>query len=572
MSRLQRAMARVKHADLPWTGIWLSLAYAALAGLFLASGLDLEAWDDSYFFKRIGLNILEHGSVAWNVEDGPVYGNTSQGFQIVALLPLLIHPGYYISIVKILLALCCVGLFAALLHAARALTSDTRDRALAQGLAFLTAASPFPLLLIHSGMETCLALLVLAINLVVIHRSDRMRHGTSAVVITTMAVYLVRPDAALISFMVLGVHLWLRDRRLPWKPVLACVVALLALLGLFHLYFGTALPLPFYLKSRALTVYDDPFVALDLDAKRRNIASYLVMVAPLLYVSAHGRSTWILALVLSFCSFNAYHYVSTVEIMSAYSRFYLPSSVPLALAAIAAAPRFRERSRLLVSLVFCGLYLALVVYLYRHKVIHHDRSDFLSRTPQALYLSFAAGAAVLLLGARIHARIAAVAVAIPLLAGAWRALPAPALALQPDTVLLHRYIDRYTTARGIHAVKQCLPEPLHLYHSEIGVFGVMFQRSTITDLAGLMDAEIARHGLDFDARCQADRPEVLYLPHRNYKRLRQQIEGGTCIRDYVRAVGDSSSPLYVRKDLAPDFIDCARAMGDRWVNARPLPR
>jgi hypothetical protein len=572
MSKLSRAISRLGQANLPWTVIWLSLAYAVLVALFFASGLDLEGWDDSYFFKRIGMNILEHGSVAWNVEDGPVYGNTSQGFQLVALLPLLIDPSYYISLVKILLALCSIGLFATLLHAARVFSSDPRDRTLAQGLAFLAASAPYPLLLIHSGMETCVALLVLAINLLVIHQSDRSRRGTAAVVITTLAVYLVRPDAVLISLMALGVHFWLRDRKLPWKPVLACVVALLVLLGLFELYFGSPLPLPFYLKSRALTVYDGTFVDRDLALKQRNIVSYLILAAPLLYVVAHGRSAWILALVLSFVSFNAYHYFSTVEIMSAYSRFYLPSWVPLALGAVAAAPRFRERSRLLVSLVFCGLYVALLLLAYRHKLIHHPRNDFLSRVPEALHYWFVVGAAVLLVGARLHARVAAVAVAIPLLIGAWRGLPMPELAFRPDLALLEHHIDRYTTVRGIHAVKQCIPEPFHLYHSEIGIPAILFQDSTVTDMAGLMDEEIARNGMDFDARCLEDRPEVLFLPHRNYKILRNDIQQGKCIRDYVRVVSDSSSPLYIRKDLAPGFLECARAMGDRWVNAPPKPR
>lgn len=559
-----------------WIGVWLAAAYLAVVALFLASGLDMEGWDDSYFFKRIGLNILEHGAAAWNVEDGPVYGNTSQGFQLLSLIPLLIDPDHYISLVKILLAAAMVALLALLPRAARPpapeapapSTSTAQDRVLAWGLAFLAASAPYLLLLIHSGMETCAALVVLAANLLAVHRNRGTRRDIAAVVATTVLVYLIRPDAVLISLLSITAHGWLRDRRLPWRTLVCCGLALLAVLGAFYLYFGTPFPLAFYLKSRALTVYTDQFVDMDLHLKRRNVAGLLVMAAPFLYVAAHGRSAWTWTMVLSFVAFSAYHYFSTVEVMGYYARFYVPALVPVALAAIDAAPRFRARSRLLVSLAFSGLLLAAVLYLYRHRLVYDEKDQLITRVDDVLYLGYVAAAAILLAGARVHAQLAAILVAIPIVAGAARGLPMPEIRLRADEALLAKHIDRFTTVRGIHAVRACVPEPFHMYHTEIGVPGVVFQRSTVTDMAGLMDTEIARHGMDFEARCLADRPEVLYLPHRNYETLRDQIARSTCIREYRRVVGNSSSPLYIRKDLARDFLTCAREVGDRWIDAR----
>ena len=40
---------------------------------------------------------------------------------------------------------------------------------------------------------------------------------------------------------------------------------------------------------------------------------------------------------------------------------------------------------------------------------------------------------------------------------------------------------RLNAMRGATDVKACLPEPLHIYHSEIGVTGLMFLDSHITD-------------------------------------------------------------------------------------------
>jgi hypothetical protein len=559
-----------------WLGAGLALAYVAVVAIYLASGLRVEAWDDAYFFKRIGLNLLEHGSLAWNVEDGPVYGNTSQGFQLVALLPLLIDASHYVVIIKLVSALSMVLLLALYMRAALKLAGSPpgspSDVALAWGLGFLGASAPFLLLLMHSGMETSVALAMLGGNLLAIRHGASTgagtRQGTVAVVATTALVYLTRPDAVLISLVSITAYYWMRDRRPPWRILFYCGVTLLALLGVLWLYFGTPLPLAFYLKSQALTVYTDRFVELSLGLKRRNLAGLFVMAAPLVYVIAHGRSAWAWALALSFAAFNGYHYLSTVEVMGYFARFYMVSMVPLTLAAIDAAPRFRERSRVVVSLVFCALYVAAVLYLYRQRILFDEKDQLITRVTDEVYLGYAIAAASLLIGARIHAGAAAALAAAAMLAGGLRGLPLPALELPADEVLQARHIERVTTFRGIDAVRACIPEPLQLYHSEIGIPGILFQRSTITDMAGLMDEDIALQGMDFDARCMADRPEVLYLPHRVYETLRERIAGSECIKDYRLVVRDSSSPLYIRKDLAPDFLACARKLGNRWVGAR----
>ena len=60
---------------------------------------------------------------------------------------------------------------------------------------------------------------------------------------------------------------------------------------------------------------------------------------------------------------------------------------------------------------------------------------------------------------------------------------------------------------------------------------------------------------DPDALCLAQKPELLFLPHRNYARLNQLLTEGRCIEGYTRVVEKSSSPLYVRRDLLEQY-DC----------------
>ncbi|HKE14259.1 MAG TPA: hypothetical protein VKB80_05330 [Kofleriaceae bacterium] len=497
-----------------------------------------------------------------------MYGNTSQSFQLVALIPLLIDADHYIAIVKVLSALSLVGLFALYARAARTLVAEgSREGwALALGVALLAASAPYVLLLVHSGMETCLAFVVIAINLLAIHRGAESRRDAAAVVATTVLVYLTRPDAVAISLVSMALCYWGRERRVPWRILLACGLALVAVLGLCQLYFGTPLPLAFHLKSRALTIYTADFVRIDHAVKVRNLFGLLVMAAPLLYVAAHGRSAWTAALVASFALFTGYHYFSTIEVMGSYARFYLPGLVPLALAAIEAAPRLRERSRPLVTILFCALYAAGVAYLHHHRIIYDGKDQLISRVAGDLYIGYALAATILLAGARLHAGAVAALAGVPILVTAVTGLRAPAPRLYSDRELLARHIERPTTLRGIRAVEACIPQPFHLYHTEIGVPGVLFPDSTVTDMAGLMDQQIALHGMDFDARCARDRPEVIFLPHRNYHSLRDQIAHGTCIHDYQRVVRDSSSPLYIRKDLIPTFLPCAHRLGDRWID------
>jgi hypothetical protein len=544
----------------------LLLAFAALVGLHLASGLGVEPWDDAFFFKRVGVNLLEHGSAAWNLADGPVYGNTSQGFQLLALLPLALAPDFYMSGVLVLSALALVATLALYLRAAQ----RADDVALAQAVALAGASAPFALVLVHSGMETSVALAALALALVVIP-SGR----TLPIVATTVLVYLMRPDAVLLPLVALTVDGVWRTRRLPWRPLLGSALALGLVLLACDLYFGTPLPLPFYLKSSALTAYDAAFVQMNLLPKHRNLAGFLLMAAPLVFVIAHGRGRWAWSLTAAAFTLVAYHYFFTLEVMGYYARFYVPALVPLTLAAIDAAPGLRTRARAPVTLAFLVLYLVAIVLLYRARLVYDAKDPLHARLRLELYLGYALAFAVVLTSIHVRRlRPAALLVAVPLvlLVAAWRGLAHPPLVFESDTLLVEKAIDRFTTARGIRAVRACLPEPLTLYHSEIGIPGLLFPRSRVVDLAGLMDRELARGGVDLGARCQRDRPEVFFLPHRNYKRQRELILASTCLRDYRLVVEKSSSPLYIRNDLVDDFVACARRMGDPWVGVPAASR
>lgn len=123
-----------------------------------------------------------------------------------------------------------------------------------------------------------------------------------------------------------------------------------------------------------------------------------------------------------------------------------------------------------------------------------------------------------------------------------------------------------TSFRGIFDVKRCLPELSTMYHSEVGVPGLLFPDARLVDLAGLQSESLFREPSTFDAACAADRPEALFLPHQNYASLNERIQTSKCLENYLRVVERSSSPLYVRADLAPRFLACAES---EFVTPRP---
>ena len=68
-----------------------------------------------------------------------------------------------------------------------------------------------------------------------------------------------------------------------------------------------------------------------------------------------------------------------------------------------------------------------------------------------------------------------------------------------------------------------------------------------------MSPELARGEITVGEVCERERPDAIFLPHRNYVRLNDQLKGSGCLDDYVKVVKRSSSPLHVRKDLLETY-------------------
>ena len=528
----------------PWVAL---IGLVVVVGYVVLRELSSPGYDDSYFFKRFALHAVEHGVYAWNLDDGPVHGSTSQLFQLWTTAVVLFTKTHFVATVRVLDGLLLVGAGAVMLHRARR----------APGLVVLAVGNTLVLSGIQSNMETCLALLTLAGALVL---ALRPRPHEATVVALTVLVYLARPDAAAI----VGVFVVVRQgltRRVPWRYGVGVLLAMAAVWAGLRAYYGTALPLSFHMKTMALHSYGPHMSATRWSEKVPSLWALGLVSAPLWWTLVRAR-VWrrrdeALALSVAALVFIGYHALSTHEIMGYRARFYVPALVPLALAAARVWTPVSRRA----SLAFVGSWVAVMVVAVWLGWAPGGSGSSLTAIPWPAYAGIVAGWLCL-----VHwpAGGASTCVCVGLGTVLW--LPPTATEVRSDPAVMHAHAARVTTSRGVFDVARCLPPGSTVYHSEMGIPGLALYRMRVVDLVGLLSRDVALRGPRFQERCAAERPEAIFLPHRNYRALNDRIRASACFQDYVRVVDHSSSPLHVRADLAPAFLACG-VESRRWRQA-----
>jgi len=538
-----------------------SAGYLAVALAFAAAYANREPYDDAHFFKRVALNALDHGTLAWNVDEGPVYGSTSQTFQLLAVLVSAVTREHYMLATRALTLLLLLVSFVVMQRLTAA-----KDQAASVIFAFCSTTLLFPML---SGMETGLAILAVSGALWLLYAEhEREPHWALAPLFVPL-IYLTRPDAALLVLPLLVVERWGRTGRMPWRELALVAALLAALLLLFRAYYGTSLPLPFYAKQAALSPYDHSFIELSKQTARQRFGLFASCAAPLFLCGLFRRDRTNLALLGVSLVFVAYHLLGTIDVMGMQGRFFVPSLPLLVLASAraASAPENADSPRL--GWIAAGGYVVLLVLLRLLHGLPSARAFQLDAVPAFLEVSVALGGVALLLSHGMLPLRARLGPALLLVAfgGSLSALRVRQLRFYSDDDFLALQESRCTVYRGLETLRSCFGDEIHVYHSEVGLPGLRFQAGKVSDLAGLVSPRWLFRAESFDQLCQAERPEAIFLPHKNYRALNQEVLASRCLRGYRRMVQDSSSPLYVRRDLAKSFVDCAHARRDPFVQA-----
>jgi hypothetical protein len=514
-------------------------------------------WDDALFFRRVAHNIVHHGVGAWNMSDGPVFVNTSQLFQMVAAAVLAVFPRYYNAAIifwsAACLCLCCWTLWRAV-----------RGGLLEAFAAFGLWLAPPAFLSVTTGMETATALMVLCASIYVALRAPLPRFWLPLATMIELAVYLVRPDAILLS---LTTHVALL--AVQGKMRHALQLALMTSLGIgllslgFLAYYGTPLPLAAYLKVSPFSVYDQSYLSFGAAGKVLNLTQMAVCLLAVIPLIACQRDRTNLVLCSVGAAFIAYHGLTTNEIMAAHARFYAPALPFFFTAALRGVARARsitmptwKRWALVGSSAVTG---AIAWFAFRQDWVETRLGRFGLGHQYLDYFAVTAVVGILLLCSSRVRRWAVPAASIGILGYQVMSTVPPVAGVVSDAESDLAVYANNSGQVGIDVILRCFKEPVQIMHSELGIPGVLFPESRILDFTGLANPAVVHETFDFEQVCETARPEFIFRPHPTHQRLNRELDSSPCLaKNYtrVRSRKYTSCPLHVRKDLMPQFLAC----------------
>jgi hypothetical protein len=400
-----------------------------------------------------------------------------------------------------------------------------------------------PLVLNHvtTGLETLVVFPWLA--LWVREYSAFGQGGSSMMRMSALIVgtYLWRPDAILIPGLAM-LPCFFHDRRRTVGTLAISGLLLGAFLVAFKLYYGTALPLAFYVKSYWSNTQGDGHVQIFWHEKIKNLTQFFYLYLPLILIAFRGRTklgSTLLGAALTFC---AYHALFTVETMGHYSRFYMPAVVPIVAAAMegfesfraGASPRFR-----FTFVAVWGLGYALLKVLDR-------RSHVYLYIPAGQEIPWVCAMGLWFAPLKLWPSCRPIAAMCVVLVANLLSLPIETLRPELDRAILRRQIAARPVFFGLSELAEIHPK--HVYHTDMGAPGILLQDSVVTDLDGLLNEEMLLEHKTFSELCVRDRPDAIFVPRAElYPLLRKEIKESACIRDYVPSP-DPRSRLVLRRD------------------------
>lgn len=444
-------------------------------------------FDDAGMFYRYAWNLRHGYGLAWNAGQGPVFGLTSIPWVFLVLLGSFfsanpIHVVVALSFMTGVLALATIAWFAS----RKAVSTPFRS------FTFVFSLVSLPLLLhpwfettLGNGMETMLAMWILAAFLEGFRRfteTPTALQTFSAASLGTLCV-LTRPELVLCVLLVPFVS-WLLVLR---RKNTAALLLYLALLSFFigmnlvanRAYFGTPVPLAFYIKS--LGAYYKgyrPFInPLGYASMFFSIAAPFLLAIVFL---AHRKDWRMLAVYLVPAAATMLYLCTVTQIMGWRGRYYIP---------------------LLAMLLVPALDLA-------------DRAAEAGEMPRWSRERLAAFTLVFFLISPLSERLyGPVGHAI---ASSRRIYLAPQFhhAAQGELPSM----EWYASCKRFVEMAETLPADISISSSEVGLVGASLLQAKIIDSAGLNDATLALHGFS-TSYLLSQQPDLIWLPHPDYSYL-----------------------------------------------------
>ncbi len=505
-----------------------AVVLAQAAGLWLQNLWEAQhtplLFDDAYMFARYATNMRHGLGLSWNLDGAHTYGPTSLLWALVVLVLSYLPLGAW-QMLSLGSWLCSLG---AVIAIAWAVALNARSGVLSRTwrvlplVALPLAIAPAFIGNAATGMETMLATLLAAVFVGSALAWSRGNVRPEWVGVAGLLLFLTRPEAAIaVVLLPLLLFFLMPDGRGSKRGVailLGVFIAGVALdLLVCKLYFQTAFPLSFYMKSRhayegyaavwhpellmlgflsGCQVY---LAALILLGRRRDLRLIVCCVTPALAVFAY------LATVTQIMGFNA--------------RYYAPYFAFFIVPALLVVDRWvgREdapsedrwpRHTLLVrtcvaaSLMVC--FLALPSERVQATIRRLEGRSHYEYEPVRLDI----------------------AASVPLPAKNWD------VTMIAITDLLVAPLPRGTAVTA----------------TEVGYIGSRASQVNIIDLAGLNDTDIALHGFNM-AALLARKPDILWLPNISYTYQRGlMLADPALLQQYDVYAGAANYGLALRKD------------------------
>lgn len=323
--------------------------------------LVFEVFDDSLMYVRYADNLMGGYGISWSQGGGKSYGATSLTYMLSISSLRFFSPD---SFPPYFIYYCSVLGFCLFIYLFLFFSSKMKDVSLSIFALFFSVILFSPLLKMHSrtGMETTFGLSVMTLFVFSLYFAFAEKKYIFSLYLSSALVYPTRPDAVLFAVMMPGLLFLLTKRRIFFIAALTAISSALITMAWARIYFGHALPLPFYVKTFSMhssvnenllnffTFLKDPVILLSLFlilADLKNQFSKPFFQAGLSAVIIH----------------SLYFTFLTSQNMGGGGRFYFPQMpVYLILALLSAASVFQKYSFLQSRKKFVYIPAALFIF------------------------------------------------------------------------------------------------------------------------------------------------------------------------------------------------------------------
>jgi len=495
-------------------------------------------FDDAFMFYRYAVNFHDGFGLVWNRGDDPAYGTTSLlwSFVVIGLSWPPLKASSLLALLSCLSGIASVGM---LIYGVRALAGSGPLRSWINAAAFvLVPLGLGPHFKYHwtTGMDTMLAFFLLSGFVFLLLNFWRAPSRRLSMLIGALGylAFLTRPDTGL-CVMMMPILVWWQlgeSRKTEWVMWMVLLPAALMALQLLlcWLYFGTALPLAFYMKSGG--AYRGYLATADA---LRFLIDFLGLALPYLLICvicAHRRHLGMLVASLVPVASTFAYLLTVTQIMGKEARFYIPFLPLFVLPAASIFDGWLRDYRAKPGIGLARLAaVGMLTILVATDGFGYDIGKLYSRALKA------------------------------------RPVAQPALVTAANVPLPQ--LDLWSVIYGLSdELVRKLPAGSVIGASEVGFIGATAPRITVVDLVGLNDSRIALQGFKTDYFFSRN-IDFLWLPHTDYTGLRATLLSDPRFLDrYIMVDGMLNFGIAVRKN-SPYRQELESALSRIWAHLYP---